>query len=504
MSVHPGVHPTPGRSIPAGDLPAWEVARELPAPPPFNFRNALAVVGPGAIALGISIGSGEWLIGPSVTARYSAAMLWIATVSILVQIVFNQECVRYTMYTGEPIFTGFMRTKPGSTFWGWVYSILAFLQIGWPGWAAAGATAVASIFLGRIPAAGSAADQATVKFWAYILFFACVAIIAFGKKTERTLEYANWFMVAWILIFLLIVGFFFVDFQNWVTVATGFVKFGTFAPGIDWFLIASFAAYAGMGGIANGTVSNWMRDKGFGMGGAVGYIPALIGGQKVNLSQTGKVFQLTPDNLQRWKEWWRYLHADQVWVWGVGCFLGMGLPALMTLQYVVGAPADQVSNQWAVAALQAEGMRQAAGMLWFYLTLVNGFWILFSTQLGQMETFVRTVTDILWTGSASVRSASSGEVRKVYYGALILFAIWGSIAMNLQQPFTLILIGAFISGFNFCVMCIHLLVVNRTLLPKEIRAPFWRQAVLGFMAVMFGFFTVVAILQRGFGISLKL
>lgn len=499
MSVVPGVRPSPG-SVPAGDLPAWEVA-DLPAPPPFNFKNAIAVIGPGAIALGISIGSGEWLIGPSVTARYTAAMLWIATVSILVQIIFNQECVRYTMYTGEPIFTGFMRTKPGSTFWAWVYSILAFIQSGWPGWAAAGATAVASIHLGRIPAA---ADQGTVKFWAYVLFIACFVLIALGKKTERTMEYAQWFMIAWILIFLLIVGFFFVSFDNWVNVTKGFVSFGTFAPGIDWFLVASFAAYAGMGGYANGTISNWMRDKGFAMGGAVGYIPALVGGQKVNLSHTGKIFQITPDNLRKWNEWWRYLNADQVWVWGLGCFLGMGLPALMTLQYVAGAPAEQLSNQWAVAALQAEGMRKAAGNLWFYLTLINGFWILFSTQLGQMEAFVRTVTDILWTGSSAVRNWRGGDVRAVYYGALAVFVIWGCIAMNLAQPFILILLGAFISGFNFFVMCIHLLVVNRTLLPKEIRAPLWRELVLGFMALMFGFFTVVGILDKVFNIKLKI
>ena len=37
------------------------------------------------------------------------------------------------MATGEPIFTGFMRMT-NSTFWAWFYSILYFLQMGWPGW----------------------------------------------------------------------------------------------------------------------------------------------------------------------------------------------------------------------------------------------------------------------------------------------------------------------------------------------------------------------------------
>src|SRR6266545_5872076 len=37
-----------GAKVPAGELPAWEVA-DLPAPPRFNWRNAIAIIGPGAI-----------------------------------------------------------------------------------------------------------------------------------------------------------------------------------------------------------------------------------------------------------------------------------------------------------------------------------------------------------------------------------------------------------------------------------------------------------------------
>lgn len=498
LAVTPATGRLPiGAKVPAGQLPDWEVA-EMPTPPPFSFRNVMAVIGPGAIALGISIGSGEWLIGPGVTARYSAAMLWIATVSILVQIVFNQECCRYTMYTGEPIFTGFLRTAPGPTFWGWTYAILAFLQAGWPGWALSAATATAAMQLGKVP---GNADKGTVIMWGYILFALCVALIMFGKSIQRTMEYAQWFMVAWILVYLLIIGFGFVSFDNWALVGKGFLTFGTIPAGIDWFLIASFAAYAGMGGYANGTISNWIRDKGFGMGGAVGYIPALVGGQKINLAHEGKVFQITPQNLEKWKGWWKYLHVDQVWVWGLGCFLGMALPALMTVEFV---PVGTQVGGWDVAVKQATGIAAKWGPLWWYLTLLNGFWILFSTQLGQIEAFARTVTDILWTGSSAVRNWRGGDVRAVYYAVLAVFAIWGAIAMNLAQPFILILLGAFISGFNFFFMCIHLLYVNRKFLPPEIRTPLWREAVLVFMTLMFGFFTLVGILDKVFNIKLKI
>ena len=142
--------PAPGRVVEAGRLPPWEVAK-LPAPPPYSLRNAVRVTGAGAIILGISIGSGEWLIGPAVTAQFTAALLWVATVSILLQWVFNEEVSRYTLYTGEPIMSGFMRTKPGPVFWGWFWSILGFIQYGWPGWAASAATAIVAALIGSVP-----------------------------------------------------------------------------------------------------------------------------------------------------------------------------------------------------------------------------------------------------------------------------------------------------------------------------------------------------------------
>lgn len=43
--------------------------------------------------------------------------MWIATVAIVAQIFYNLECGRYALYCGEPIMTGFLRTRPGPRFW---------------------------------------------------------------------------------------------------------------------------------------------------------------------------------------------------------------------------------------------------------------------------------------------------------------------------------------------------------------------------------------------------
>src|SRR6185503_20036220 len=71
-------------------------------------------------------------VGPGVIVKYGLSLLWVVGVAMLLQTLLNVELMRYTMATGEPIITGFMRTRPHSTFWAWFYAALYFLQMGWP------------------------------------------------------------------------------------------------------------------------------------------------------------------------------------------------------------------------------------------------------------------------------------------------------------------------------------------------------------------------------------
>jgi hypothetical protein len=476
----------------SGRLPQWG-RKDLPAPPPFTFRNAWKLIGAATIALGISIGSGEWLLGPAVTAKYGAALLWVATVSILMQTILNQEMIRYTVVTGEPIITGIMRTRPGPAWWGSIYSVLLFLQVGWPGWALSAATAIAAAFKGSLT---TVEDKPAIMMWGYATFLVALVIIAFGDKVVRTLEYAQWFMVGWILLFLLVIGVFFTSSTTWAKVWGGFLGLGgnPIPEGGDWLLLASFAAYAGLGGLGNGTITNWVRDKGWGMAGTTGYIPAVIGGRKVNLSRVGNMFEVTPENLTRFGEWMKYVRFEQYTVFAIGCFLGMALPALMTIQFVPAG--TDLGGGWAAAVHQANGIASAFGSLAWFLTLLNGFWILFSTQLGVIDIFARTVTDISWSASVTIRKLARDDVRRVYYGLLLIYALFGMWAINQAQPFTLIVIGAFIAGFNFTVLASHTIVVQWRFLPPELRMSTWRLVVILAMIGMFGAFTYLGIRSR--------
>src|SRR5215204_7270260 len=75
-------------------------------------------LGPSLIALGISIGSGEWLLGPLSVGQYGfVGVGWVILVSALLQTFYNVECSRYVVATGEVPVVGWGRVPPGTAFW---------------------------------------------------------------------------------------------------------------------------------------------------------------------------------------------------------------------------------------------------------------------------------------------------------------------------------------------------------------------------------------------------
>ena len=183
-------------------LAPWKHA-ELPAPPTPRGLGWLSVVGPGVIVLGVSIGSGEFLLGPTAFVRYGLTLLWVTSVADFLQTVFN---------------TGFMRTAPSPGVWAWAYAVLYFMQSGWPAWAANAAGAV--FFLSSDRLAGP--DDARVVYWIGVAtFLATVSVLLVGRRIERTLEILNWIMIVAILGTFLTLALLFVGPRTWAAAAAG-------------------------------------------------------------------------------------------------------------------------------------------------------------------------------------------------------------------------------------------------------------------------------------------
>lgn len=473
-------------------LPPFE-RREIPAPPRPKGLAWIGVVGPGVIVLGASVGSGEFLLGPAAFVQYGLVLLWVTLAAAFLQTVFNTELMRWTIATGEPVVTGFMRTRPWSSFWAVFYALLYFLQVGWPGWA--GTAAGALFFLIFRDLAGP--EHASMVYWFGVGTFAlCVAILLFGRRIERTLEILNWALVSVIIGGFLILALIFVPAGTWADAAAGLAGFDRgagafrFIPeGADYFLLGAFAAYSGAGGVINLTLSNWARDKGYGMARAAGYIPSALGGDKVTLASSGFTFDAsTTEAKERWRGWWRIVRADQWGVYFVGAVLGMVLPAVL---YVTFLESGTDIRDLSIAAALANSMASREGAIFGGAIALMGVWVLLKTQLDIMEGMTRAITDILWTGSRRVRRVRGGDVRFVYYAVLIGLALWGVVALKLAPPIFLLQLGANMAGIVFVVASLHLLYINMRFLPKEVRPPVWRRAALVAMAAFYGAFVAM-------------
>jgi hypothetical protein len=393
------------------ELTPWQKA-DLPEPPMPRGLSWIGVCGPGVIVLGLSIGSGEFLLGPAIFVKHGLSLLWVTLVAVFFQTVFNTEIMRYTVATGEPVVTGFMRTRPGKTFWAWFYAVLYFLQIGWPAWAATAAGAIFFLFAGRL--AAPPADATNIYLIGIVTFLACVGVLLVGKRIARTLEVLNWVLIACILGSFLVLGIIYVPIGTWFSALAGFTGFDTahgafnFLPDhLDILLLGALVGYSGGGGVLNLTLSNWARDKGYGMGSRVGHIAGAVHGEKVHLADTGFMFEPDAANQARWRGWWRIVRVDQWGIFFVGALLGMMLPALLYVTFV--ATGTDIKGL-AISAVLAQTIGATAGPWLGVGVAFLGVWILFKTQLDCVEGMTRSITDILWTGSSRIRAVADARL----------------------------------------------------------------------------------------------
>jgi hypothetical protein len=250
-------------------------------------------------------------------------------------------------------------------------------------------------------------------------------------------------------------------------------------------LIGALVGYSAYGGFGNNAITNWYRDKGYGMGGKIGYIPALIGGKTIHVSPHGKVALPTAENLSRWKGWWKLLNIDQWFIFYGGAMAGMFLPGIL---YVSVIPKGTTLPSWGIAASSASGLVQQLGYFGWFLALFFGFWIMYSTAISNVDLVVRQSTDMLWFASDRVRNWSKNDIRKIYYGLLLCFVIWGVSYVNISVPLIVLAISANIANFTMALSAVLTIIVNRKFLPKEFRGSFFRELVLIANLLFFGFF----------------
>jgi hypothetical protein len=483
-------------SVDHGCLPAWRTA-DLPEPLPFSLRNVVRTIGPGAILLAGSIGGGEWIAGPMVAVKYGSGILWIATVGIVLQMLFNLEGIRYTLYTGEPILTGILRLSPGPKLWAPFYIVIGVMQLAVPALALGCANVIFSAVTNKVPDP-QGGDASTLLWIAYGILAVTVVVLISGRSIERVLERISWVMVVLIFGFLSVANVLFVPLDQWLTTLRGFVVPSALPENYDLMLLALLAATAGSGGLGNLAISNWVRDKGFGMGAHSGGFGGVLASEQLELQPTGFTFPVTAQNLRRWRDWWRYSLIDQSGLWAIGCALGMFLNVNLAMHLI--PPSTDLSG-YGAGTYQAEYMARSLWSGFWFLCLVNGFWILLSTQIGNTDILVRSTADIAWASWPRVRRHRAS---RLYASILLAVIVWGVVSLAIgENAISLFKILGVMASPILAIAAFQILRVNTRFLPPELRPPLWRRAGLvacglfyGTVSVMLGYEMISGLLAQ--------
>jgi len=481
-------------------MPRWNVG-ELPDAPQFQWNRLWQMLGPGLLMGGAAIGGGEWLKGPEVSAQFGGQLLWLATLSIVGQVLYNIEISRYTLYTGEPIFTGKFRTLPGPMFWVVLYLALDFGSV-FPYLAAAAATPLATLYLGGVPQPDKIAWHGTMlKGLSVAIFLLSLLPLIFGGKIYNSLKAVMTFKIVTVMGFLLVLAVGFSHFSTWIEIFTGFFKFGNVPVGsggdVDnvfaaWFSgrsvhinlammvsLSALVSISGQGGLSNTPLSNYTRDQGWGMGAHVGAIPSLVGGHNIQLSHVGTVFLVNGQSLPRWKRWYNHLVRDQLFVWMPACFFGLALPSMLSVEFLQRG--TELPNKWAASVMTAKSVGEtvsaattsALGSFCRFMVLFCGFLVLAPSMASTIDGFVRRWVDVFWTSSKKLHTLDPGKIRHLYFAVLVVYSAFGlSMLMLVPEPTTLINIATTIYNFALGFSCWHVVAINLALLPREIR-PNW-------------------------------
>ena len=490
-------------------IPPWRVA-ELPEAPRFSWKNWIGMIGPGFYMGAMALGGGEWLMGPLITAKYGGGLLWLALFSILGQLIYNIEVSRYTLYTGEPIFTGKFRTLPGPIFWIWIYLALD-MGMFFPYLASSAAMPLLALINGELP--DPVKDEQLLRWTAIGIFSMAFVPLFVGGKIYNALKAIMAVKIIVVIGFLLFIAVFYSSIETWVEIFSGMFKVGNYPTPdgtLDNFFVAlwegrlpvlelailpklcALVAIAGGGGLGQTAVSNYTREQGWGMGAHIGSIPSIIGGRNIELSHEGAVFKVTDDVLPRWRRWYNHVRREQIFMWFPACIFGLALPSMLSVQFLPRG--YEVENQWMTSVMTANALEGHVGgdvgKFYWYMTMLCGFLVLGMATPGVADICVRRWSDVLWSSNL-FKNLDPKNIRYFYFGMLCIYMLFGMTMLSVGKPTTLLVVASLLFNFGLGFSCWHSLAVNLIMLPRELR-PNWFVRCAMFLAGLF-FLTVGAI-----------
>src|SRR5262245_24066049 len=211
------------------DLASAPIVRDLPDVP----ANRWSIIGPGIVAAGVGLSSGEFILWPFIASQVGLVFLWAAVVGVVTQFFLNMEIERYTLATGETAITGFNRLWKH---WGLVLAIMVYFANLWPGWALSSATLFTYLFGGH------------ARTIAVIMLVVIGLALTLAPVVYVVLERLIFLKVAGVALLAVLAVALAIQPASWAQLPGGLVNVGEFPTQLGFPLLFGAMVFAGAGG----------------------------------------------------------------------------------------------------------------------------------------------------------------------------------------------------------------------------------------------------------------
>jgi hypothetical protein len=243
-------------------------------------------------------------------------------------------------------------------------------------------------------------------------------------------------------------------------------------------------AFAGAGGANNLTQSNYIRDKGLGMGSRMPKVVSPITGEEQAIPSLGYTFPVNEENMRRWRAWWKVANREHFIT-----FFVLGLFTLLMFSVLVwstvGGKTIAGEADFTFIDAEATALGNIVGGWFRTFFLFAGMVVLFSTSIGIMDYVSRLSASELkvsFFGDSEVITES-----RIYFTFAWVIAIAGSLILlaGLEAPLVLLIISASGAGVVMFFYSGLLILLNTRVLPDPIKLKGWRLVVMWITFLIF-------------------
>src|SRR5215217_7083990 len=344
-------------------------------------------------------------------------------------------------------------------------------------------------------------SDSTVPLITTIFLIAIALAVTVSPVVYNTLERVELVLVAIIVVFLLVAIAIATDLSAWTGIVTkapqGAANLPKYLAAIGTTTIFGAVVFAGAGGCNNLVQSNYIRDKGLGMGILMPKIVSPVTGEEEARPSLGYKFPVNEENMGRWRNWWRVANQEQIitfYILGLLTLIGLSVLLASTLG-IVEVPESQAGS---ITFLQTEAQALANQLgSWFeYFFYFAGFAILFSTNIGVVDWVSRLTADSLKV--TFLKESEFWSESKIYVTIVWIMCIGGSIIIwSGIEPLILLVLSATGGGFMMFFYSALLILLNRRFLPDPIKIRSWRLVGMVLAFLLYAAFVVYIIYLLG-------